>query len=138
MVQPRIGQEVYAEDVSLGRVEHLIASLRQRTVTALVVRGTLPDPDRAGVRTLPGDGPWVERQVIIPIEAVKEETAGALVLAISAAEVERLPDFDPDEFVRPDPGWQPLPPYTPDDILLIRDEPGVARSSERQGESAGK
>lgn len=137
-MQPRIGQEVYAEDVSLGRVERVIVSPHQGSVTAFVVRGTFPDPNRAGVRTLPGDGPWVERQVIIPIEAVKDVTAGALVLAIIAAEVERLPDFDPDEFVGPEPGWQPPPPYTRDDVLLIGGAPSVARWADRQGEPAGK
>jgi osmotically-inducible protein OsmY/uncharacterized protein YrrD len=131
VLQPRIGQDVYAEDTFLGRVERVIVSPRHRRVTAFVVRGSIPDPERTGARTLLGDMPPEERRVVIPIEVVQDVTVGGVLLTISSADVTRYPDFDPNDFVAPDAGWQPPYPYTHADILLDLGHAAGARDDRR-------
>jgi osmotically-inducible protein OsmY/uncharacterized protein YrrD len=129
VLQPRIGQHVYAEDGFLGHVERVVISPRHRRVTAFVVRGNLPDPDRAGVRALPDDAPSEERRLVIPIEVVRDVTVGGVLLTISGADAMRCPDFDPNDFVAPDALWQPPYPYTHADVLL-----DLGRAAAERGE----
>jgi osmotically-inducible protein OsmY/uncharacterized protein YrrD len=126
VLQPRIGQHVYAEDGFLGHVERVIISPRHRRVTAFVVRGSLSDPERTGASTQLGDMPPEERRVVIPIEAVDDVTAGGVMLKISGADATRCPDFDPNDFVAPDAVWQPPYPYRHADVLL-----DLGRAAER-------
>jgi len=115
VLQPQIGQAVYATDFVIGRVERVIISPRNRRVTAIVVAGRLPDPEH------PDDTP-PEYQVVIPIEAIQDVTESGVLLTISSAEAARCPDFDPTNFVAPAASWQPPYPYTHADILLYRDQ----------------
>jgi len=120
VLQPRLGQDVYAEDGFLGHVERVIVSLHERRVTAFVVRGSLPSADSAEVDALSDDAPSEERRLIISIEVVKDVTVGGVLLAISGAHAMRCPDFNPNDFVAPDALWQPPYPYTHADVLLDR------------------
>jgi osmotically-inducible protein OsmY len=120
VLQPQIGQDVYAEDGLLGHVEHVIVSGRKRRVTAFVVRGILPSADTAEVDALSDDPPSEERRLIISIEVVKDVTVGGVLLTISGAHAMRCPDFNPNDFVAPDALWQPPYPYTHADVLLDR------------------
>jgi osmotically-inducible protein OsmY/uncharacterized protein YrrD len=120
VLQPRMGQYVYAEDGFLGHVERVIVSWRERRVTAFVVRGSLPRVDSAEMGVLLDDAPSEERRLIIPIEVVKDVTVGGVMLTISGADATRSPDFDPNDCVAPDALWQPPYPYTHADVLLDR------------------
>lgn len=124
VLQPRIGQGIYARDMVLGRIEWVIVHPRRRRVAGVVVHGRFPDPTRAGPHTLPDDVPRRERWVVIPIEIAQDVTAGGVMLTISGADATRYPDFDPDDFVPPDADWPPPYPYTHADVLL--DLRGVA------------
>ena len=117
-LQPRIEQDVYAEDMFLGRVEQVIVSPRHRRVTAFVLRGRLPDPERAEAYTLPADMPRQERRLVIPIDVVDDVTIGGVLLTIGGVDAARYPDFDPEHFIEPATGWQPPYPYTHADVLL--------------------
>ena len=118
VLQPQIGQDVHADDGLLGRVELVVISPRNRRVTALVARGRLPALPQAEANTRPVDIPLVERQLLIPIDVVHDVTEGGVLLTISLADATRYPDFNPSEFVAPDPSWQPPYPYSHADIMF--------------------
>ncbi len=127
VLQPRIGDDVHADDMVLGRVERVIVSLRNRRVAAFVVRGRFPDPRRATDDMLPGDMPREERRVVIPIEVVQDVTDGGVLLTIGGVEAARFPNFDPGDFVAPATGWHPPYPYTHADVLLDLGRAAAAR-----------
>ncbi len=118
VLQPQIGHDVHADDALLGRVELVVISPRNRRVTAFVARGRLPALPHAEADTSPVDIPLVERQLLIPIDVVLDVTEGGVLLTISLAEATRYPDFNPSEFVAPDPSWQPPYPYTHADVMF--------------------
>jgi sporulation protein YlmC with PRC-barrel domain len=131
VLQPRIGQYVYAEDTFLGRVERVIINPRRRRVTALVVHGNLPDMERTMAPTRPDDMLPEERRLVIPIEVVRAVTDGAVLLTISGADATQCSAFDPNDFVAPDALWQPLYPYAPADVLLDLGRTAVAHADRR-------
>lgn len=47
IVEPRVGQDVYAVNVHIGQVDKVVISPRSRRVSAVIVRGKLPDPQPA-------------------------------------------------------------------------------------------
>jgi hypothetical protein len=67
---------------------------RNRRVTALVVRGWVEDPQQA-TASLPLDPPArQERRLVIPTSAVREVTAGAVLLHIGNDTARRYADLD--------------------------------------------
>jgi hypothetical protein len=118
VLQPRIGQDVYAEDVLLGHVERVIVNPRHRRVTAFVVRGNFPDLEKVKPGMPPYEMPREERQVLIPIEVVNIVTDASVLLTIASPEAARYPDFEPGDFLSPEPDWQPPYPYTHAEVLL--------------------
>jgi osmotically-inducible protein OsmY/sporulation protein YlmC with PRC-barrel domain len=120
--QPRVGQDVYAEDMFLGHVDRVIVNPHNRLVSAIVVRGSFPDQERWQPGMLPYEVPRSERQVVIPIESVRYVTISGVLLSINAVDAARYPDFDLNGFVVPHVEWQPPYPYTHDDVLLVPDE----------------
>jgi osmotically-inducible protein OsmY/sporulation protein YlmC with PRC-barrel domain len=135
VLQPRVGQEVYAADMLVGRVERVIISPRHRRVTALIAHGDFPDPARADPSMLPDAMPKHERHVVIPIDAVCHVTVGGVLLNTSGIEAARCPDFAPGDFVAPDSGWQPPYPYTHADVLLDLGRAAAARGDHQLADS---
>lgn len=127
VVQPRVGQEVYATDTLVGRVERVIISPRHRRVTALVVHGEFLDAGRAGPTTQLDERPKLVRHVVIPIDAVRHVTVGGVFLNVGGIEAAHYPDFDPGDVVTPDAGWQPPYPYTHADVLIDLGRAAAAR-----------
>ncbi len=122
-LQPAIGQEVIATDVSLGHVEKVIINPHNRRVTGIVTRGEFPVPDsqRQGyepesydIRAYPGR----ERVFVIPVESVGDLTPAAVWLRIDASEAARYSSFDPECFRRPEASWRPPYPYQAEDVWL--------------------
>ncbi len=118
VLQPRVGQPVYADDMRLGQVERVIISPRHRRVTALIVHGAFPDPGDAAPSVPPDAMPTRDRHVVIPISAVRHVTPGGVLLRLDGLAAARCPDADPAAVVAPDAGWQPPYPYTHADVLL--------------------
>ena len=118
VLQPLTGQDVYAEDVLLGRVEQVIINPRNRRVTAFVVRGNFPDLDNVKSGMPPYEMPRKERQVVIPIEVVNIVTDSSVLLTISSTQAARYPDFELENFLAPELDWQPPYPYTQADVML--------------------
>ncbi len=80
---PGIGQEVYASDGLLGKVERVMIDSCNRLVTsvAVVARfGKWPDD--------------VERHILIPIAAIRSVNASGVELNITAAQAARCSDLD--------------------------------------------
>ncbi len=125
VLQPRIGEEVIAMDMVIGRVANIIVSPHSRRVTGLVVRGELPDPvfdgriwDSYDVTALDTPITVRERLVVIPRQDIAELTQTAVWLRVSGPEAARHQDFDPATFGRPPEGWQPPFPYERGDVWL--------------------
>jgi osmotically-inducible protein OsmY len=115
---PRIGQEVYTTETRLGQIERVIIHPRHRRVTALVVRGWMAEP-QSSTASLSLDPPArQERLLVIPTSAVREVTAGAVLLHISNDAALRHADLDPAVYTSPAADWQPPYPYTHAEVLL--------------------
>ncbi len=125
VLQPRIGEEVIATDMVVGRVAFVIVNPHNRRVTGLVVRGELPDLafdgrfwDSYDVTELDSPITTRERWVVIPRQDIAELTPTAVWLRLSGPEAARHHDFDPAFFGRLPEGWQPPYPYEPGDVWL--------------------
>lgn len=66
IVEPTISQEVYAVNDPIGKVYQVVISPRSRRVSAVIVRGKLPDSQPAKLRQLADMWPQQERTVVIP------------------------------------------------------------------------
>ena len=117
IVEPRIGQEVYAVNDPIGKVYQVVISPRSPRVSAVIVRGKLPDPQQAKLRQLADMWPQQERTVVIPAESVDFVTT-AVFLTLTALECAQLPDFNPANFATPDAAWEPPFPYHREEVLL--------------------
>jgi osmotically-inducible protein OsmY len=125
---PDIGQEVYTATTRLGQVERVIIHPRHRRVTALVVQGWMADPHRATAELAIDPPPRRERRLVIPISAVRDVTASAVLLHIGDDAAMRHADLDPTAYASPAADWQPPYPYTPAEVLL---EPVRAHAAHR-------
>jgi osmotically-inducible protein OsmY len=121
IVEPRIGQEVYAVNDPIGKVYQVVISPPSRQVSAVIVRGKLPDPQQAKLRQLPDTWPQQERTVVVPVESVDFVTT-AIFLTLTVLECAQLPDFNPADFVRADAAWEPPFPYHREAVLLDLDQ----------------
>ncbi len=115
---PRIGQEVYTTETRLGQVERVIIHPRHRRVTALVVHGWMADTQHATAELAIDPPLRRERRLVIPISAVREVTAAAVLLHISNDAALHHTDLDPATYAPPAGDWQPPYPYTPAEVLL--------------------
>jgi hypothetical protein len=135
VLQPVIGQDVWATDMRLGQVKQVILSPLNRRVTALVVHGEFPDPAQADAE--PSDMAQLERDVVIPAADVRHVTDGGVLLNIRGREAAGRRDFDPTDFVLVDTNWQPPYPYRPTDVLLEREaEDSISPGRDRQSSAA--
>ncbi len=131
VLQPRIGQHVYARDMELGRVETVIINPHHRRVTAVVVNGKFPARSHSAAHTLSDDMAQEERWVVIPIEVIRHVGIGGVMLTINGDATSHYPDFDPNHFRAPPTRWQPPYPYTHADVLLEPTEMPVLAVAEQ-------
>jgi osmotically-inducible protein OsmY len=117
VVQPRVGQEIFATDGPIGHVEHVVVCPRNRRVTAVVAHGWFADPQHPDQQTV-SDVPVRERHVVILIADVHLVTVAEVWLRTSGLEVARGKDVDTTCFVASDVGWQPPYPYSHAEVLL--------------------
>lgn len=107
---PRVGAPVYAAEGEVGRVAAVIISPRSRRVTALAL-----------------DSPAAGRRVVVPVEVVERVTEGGVDLRLTAARVRQLPAFRDEDYVVPDPGWEPPFDYTREEVRFALDAAGARR-----------
>ena len=118
VLEPPIGQGVYATDVLLGNVERVIINPHNRRVTAFVASGNFSNVQHTDHGSS-DEEPQKERRVIIPIRVVSYVTDSSVLLSINSSEASQYCDFNPIDFASPPKDWQPPYPYHRDDVLLI-------------------
>ena len=96
-------------------------------MTTLVVQGWTADPHRATAGSSLDPPSRQERRLVIPISAVRDVTASAVLLHISDDAAMRHADFDPAAYAPPAADWQPPYPYTHAEVLLEPDRTHAAR-----------
>jgi hypothetical protein len=104
---PGVGQEVYASDGLLGKVERVMIDSCNRLVTGVAVAarfGRWPDD--------------VERHILIPIAAIRSVNASGVELNITAAQAACCSDLDLRAFVTPDANTQLPYGYVYGEVLL--------------------
>jgi len=117
VVQPRVGQEVLASDMSLGRVEQVIIDPQNRRVVAMVVHGRFPHRRRAtpGMRTY--EMPTEDRHVVIPSGEISFLSPDVVQLNIRGIAAAGHDDFAPGDFRQPDRAWRPPYPFVANECL---------------------
>ncbi len=104
---PGVGQEVYASDGRLGRVERVIVDAGDRQLAAVAVDARF--------------GPWPddrERHILVPIAGIRNVNASGVELNITSDEAAHCLEFDPKAFITPDPDAQLPYGYLCSEVLL--------------------
>ncbi|WP_029214616.1 BON domain-containing protein [Kallotenue papyrolyticum] len=97
-----IGMPVLARDGRYGSLEKIVVDPHARRVTHLVV----------------GKGWLAQQQRVVPIDAVEYVDEQGIHLDVSSEELNRLPVFQEEAFLRPDPTWEPLETIPAADTLF--------------------
>lgn len=105
VLQPSIGQPVFATDSEVGRVQFVVINPRTRRVEGLVVE-PLPSAHSA------------HAAVVVPAEVVDRVTPGGVFLRVSSTRVAACPPFDSSAYPPPPAGWIPPFPYDIDDVRV--------------------
>jgi len=122
VLMPPVGVPIYATDGKVGRVDAVVISPRSRRVTGLVVSAEFP-PDSEATP----DTPIIRRRVVVPVEMVERSTPGGVDLNVDAATVANLPEYREEDYVVPDPGWQPPFDYRREYVRFALDAAGARR-----------
>ena len=120
VLQPRPGQEVFASDMSLGRVERVIIDPHSRRVVAMVVHGQFPDRRRATPHMRSYEMPTEDRHVVIPATEVTFITPTVVQLSVSGITAARRDDFAIGDFTPPGRAWRPPYPFAANECLWTR------------------
>ena len=86
----------------------------------------MADTQRATAGSSLEPPPRQERRLVIPISAVQDVTASAVLLHISGDAALRHADLDPAAYAPPTADWQPPYPYTHAQVLLEPDRTHAA------------
>jgi osmotically-inducible protein OsmY/sporulation protein YlmC with PRC-barrel domain len=108
VLQPGIGQVVFATDREVGRLDAVVIDPGSRRVAAIVVGG------------LPSDSPARERRVVISAAAVDRVTPSGVFLRLPGDRAAGYPDFEEDAYPRPPADWTPPFPYRRSDVRFPR------------------
>jgi hypothetical protein len=119
VMQPQMGQEVFASDMSLGHVSRLIIDPRNRRVVAIVVRGQFPTRRLMPLRTYPWEIQTQERSVVIPVSTIDSISMSMVQLDIRSVDAAQYTNFQSSDFRQPDAEWHPPYPYTIGDCLWV-------------------
>lgn len=95
-LQPVIGADIYATDMTIGKVEKVVIDPYNRLVTAILANAVLPEPDQMRSNWLWNENHYPERRVIIPIETLRHLTSTSVFLKEKRAVIAGFNDFDPE------------------------------------------
>jgi osmotically-inducible protein OsmY/sporulation protein YlmC with PRC-barrel domain len=112
VVQPEVGQPVYATDQEVGRVQAVVVDPDSRRVQAVVVAGDFPDPGAPPFAA----GPLWERRVVIPLEDVDRVSPGGVFLRVHAGQAAERPDLREEDYPPAPREWTPPFPYEPGEV----------------------
>ena len=119
-LQPIIGAGIYATDILIGVVEKVVINPDDRLVTAILANAVFPDSTQMGSNWLWNEHLYVERRIILPIDAVRHQSELDIFLKVNGAEAATFETFEADSYSSPDENWQPPYPYKHADILIVR------------------
>ncbi len=128
MLLPRPGQHVFATDTLLGRMERVVISPRSRRVTAIVVRGVLPNPSSEQADLLFDPVARQARAVVLPVSMIDSIGVTDVFLRVDGRTACNAPGFEPAQYVAPAPEWEPPFPYQHADVLLDLHQRRAART----------
>lgn len=117
-LQPAIGEQMYFRDGIPGTIQKVIINPNNLRVVAMVVRGRYSNPKDDPRFLTYGEDQTPQRNVYIPMSAVRYLTKSSGFLTIDSAEAARSSDFDPSGFSAPGADWSPPYPYCPEDVLF--------------------
>lgn len=129
---PRINDQVYASDMHLGRIEHVVINPENRLVSQIVVRGEFPDVGRSRPEMKTYQLPLQKRLVSIPVGSIRHTSAGGVHLSEKAWRLAKHPDFRSGSYISPAQGWQPPYPYQRSEVYLKPFKPAAVAGSLRQ------
>ena len=116
----RVGQEVFASDMAVGRVEQVIINPHNLRVAAMVVRGRFPDRKRANAKMRSYEMPMEERRMAIPAAEISFVTKAGVQLKAGGIAAAQRAEFAAGDFVQPAAGWQPPYPFATGECLWAR------------------
>lgn len=123
-LQPRIGAIVHTREGELGVIQQVIINPINRLVVAMIVNGQFSDPKEKKKSFLSNKRALAQHTIVIPIEAVAQESVTAVSLEISGREASRFENFNPQFITVPDADWQPPYPYHSEQVLIQKTSPG--------------
>jgi len=109
LVQPCLGDHVYASDGLAGRVAQVIINLLNRMVSHIVVAADFEIK-----------GQTVRGTFIVPAEAVKVANEGNLFLSDTLVDLASHPVFQEADFPHAPADWRPPYPYAPGTVRWSR------------------
>ena len=115
-----LGSGIYATDILIGVVEKVVINPDDRLVTAILANAVFPNPTQMGSNWLWNEHLYVERRIILPIDAVRHQSELDIFLKVNSAEAATLETFEADSYSSPDENWHPPYPYKRPDILIVR------------------
>jgi osmotically-inducible protein OsmY/uncharacterized protein YkvS len=115
-LQPSIGEVIYFHDGSFGVVKQVIINRNNRLVVDMILEGRFPDKQFKSESMAAGETPAPDRLAVIPVSTIRYLTSESGFLLIDSTEITRYQNFDPVNFIAPDPNWLPPYPYCIDDI----------------------
>lgn len=133
-LQPSVGELIFFRDGLCGTVQKVIMNPNNRRVMAMIVRGRYPNSPQDSKSLMYGEPPVSERQVAIPVSAIRHLTVSSGFLHINSVEAASYSDFDPACFSAPGEAWTPPYPYCPDDILFPAE--AVGEMGKMEGDQA--
>ena len=114
IVQPRRGQNVFARDGYVGRIERVIVDPRLRQVTAVVVDARAQRADHDWL----GDAPLRRRMHLVPVCAIASVSPVEVFLTLDSHAVAQAAAFRPEVHAAPPAGWQPPFPYQREELVF--------------------
>ena len=124
---PQVNDQVYASDMYLGRVEHVVINPENRLVAEIVVRGEFPDLGRSQPEMKTYQLPLQKRLVSIPAGSIRHTAPGGVHLTEKAWNVAKYADFHVSSYITPGEGWQPPYPYQGSEVYLKHIQTGTGR-----------
>jgi osmotically-inducible protein OsmY len=131
-LQPAVGDLIYFRDGLCGTVQKVIMNPNNRRALAMVVRGRFPNTPQDSSSLMYGAPPVPERQIAIPVSAIRHLTKNSGLLRINSAEAASYSDFDPSCFSAPGEAWTPPYPYCPEDLLFPAAAAGETNQTEAE------
>lgn len=114
LMQPRRGQNVFARDGYLGRVERVVLDSRLRQATAIMLDSRVQSTTQDWL----DDAPIQQCMLILPADTIKTLSRADVFLTIDRRTAGMAAEFHPQMYVAPPPWWSAPFPYEREEIMF--------------------